>query len=97
MEVRLVDCLASTINETVIHKAVDVIKLAKIIVRSANGKTSTERIMILKVIMILLQRDNIEELLTRNVISGLQALIDAGLVGQVADEIKVSKYRCECF
>lgn len=97
MDSRLIDALIRSLEKEPAQSVVDLVRRTKIIVKTCSDKNTNERILITKILMIIINgRDVAVDLITPEIIYGIQALIDAGLVGQVADEIKVRIPWCDC-
>jgi hypothetical protein len=97
MDSHLIDALIRSLEKEPAQSVVDLVRRTKIIVKTCSDKNTNERILITKILMIIINgRDVAGDLITPEIIYGIQALIDAGLVGQVADEIKV-RIPCLCY
>lgn len=97
MDSHLIEALIRSLEHDPAQSTVDLIRRAKIIVRTASDKKTTERVVITKILMIICQnRDKVNEVVDPQIIYGLKTLIDGGLVGQVADEIKIRPAWCDC-
>jgi hypothetical protein len=76
---------------------VDLVRRTKIIVKTCSDKNTNERILITKILMIITKgRERVDDVINPDIMYGLKALIDGGLVGQVADEIKVNMPWFDC-
>ena len=97
MDTHLIEALIRSLEHDPAHSTVDLVRRAKIIVRTASDRKTNERIMITKILMIISQsRHRVDELVGPEIMAGIKALIDGGLVGQVADEIKIRTPCCDC-
>lgn len=97
MDTYLIEALIRSLENDPAHSTVDLVRRAKIIVRTASDRKTNERIMITKILMIISQtRHGVDELVGPEIMHGVKALIDSGLVGQVADEIKIRSPWCDC-
>lgn len=97
MDTHLIEALIRSLEHDPAQSTVDLVRRAKIIVRTASDHKTNERIMITKILMIISQsRHRLDDLVGSEIMHGLKALIDGGLVGQVADEIKIRQAWCDC-
>jgi hypothetical protein len=97
MDSHLIEALIRSLEHDPALSTIDLIRRAKIIVRTVSDKRTTERVVITKILMIICQnRDKVNEVVDPEIIYGLKTLIDGGLVGQVADEIKIRPAWCDC-
>lgn len=97
MDSHLIDALIRSLEQEPAQSVVDLVRRTKIIVKTCSDKNTNERILITKILMIITRGRNIAgDLITPEIMHGIQALIDEGLVGQVADEIKVRTPWCYC-
>ena len=97
MDSHLVDALIRSLEHDPVLSVVDLVRRAKIIVKTASDKNTNERILITKILMIITKGRNVDgELIAPEIMHGIKTLIDEGLVGQVADEIKVRTPWCDC-
>ena len=98
MDSHLIDALIRSLEKEPAQSAVDLVRRTKIIVKTCSDKNTNERILITKILMIIsMGRESAADVIPSEVMYGLKALIDGGLVGQVADEIKVRRPWCDCF
>ena len=97
MDSHLVDALIRSLEHDPALSVVDLVRRAKIIVKTCSDKNTNERILITKILMIISRgRDVAGDLVAPEIMHGIKTLIDGGLVGQVADEIKVRPAWCDC-
>lgn len=97
MDSHLIEALLRSLEHDPAQSTVDLVRRAKIIVKTASDRNTNERIMITKILMIISQnREQVSELVSSDVLNGLHTLIDGGLVSQVADAIKVRPAWCDC-
>jgi hypothetical protein len=95
MDSHLIAALIRSLEQEPALSVIDLVRRAKIIVKTCSDRNTNERILITKMLMIIsMGRHEVD--VTPEVMHGLKALIDGGLVGQVADEIKVRKPWCDC-
>lgn len=97
MDSHLVDALIRSLEHDPAQSVVDLVRRAKIIVKTCSDKNTNERILITKILMIIsMGRGVAGELIAPEIMDGIKKLIDGGLVGQFADEIKVRPAWCDC-
>jgi hypothetical protein len=97
MDSHLIDALIRSLEKEPAHSVMDLVRRAKIIVKTCSDKNTNERILITKILMIITKgRDVSGDLIDPEIMNGIKTLIDGGLVGQVADEIKVRTPWCDC-
>jgi|LakMenEpi03Aug12_release.lakeMendotaPanAssembly.Ray.scaffolds.fasta_scaffold1877547_2 hypothetical protein len=97
MDSHLIDALIRSLEQEPALSVVDLVRRTKIIVKTCSDKNTNERILITKILMIISRgRDLDGDLIAPEIMHGIKALIDGGLVGQVADEIKVRSPWCDC-
>jgi len=98
MDSHLIAVLIRSLEKEPAISTIDLIRRTKIIVKTCSDKNTNERILITKILMIIsMGRSDLYDVVPSEIMHGVKALIDGGLVGQVADEIKVRKYWCDCF
>jgi hypothetical protein len=96
MDSHLIAALIRSLEQEPALSAIDLVRRAKIIVKTCSDRNTNERILITKMLMIIsMGRHEVD--VAPEIMHGLKALIDGGLVGQVADEITVRKPWCDCF
>ena len=97
MDSHLIDALTRSLEKSPAISVIDLVRRTKIIVKTCSDKNTNERILITKILMIITRgRDVSGDLIDPEIINGIKTLIDGGLVGQVADEIKVRTPWCDC-
>ena len=97
MDSHLISALIQSLEQDPALSVIDLMRRAKIIVKTCSDKNTNERILVVKILMIITRgRDVAGDLIAPEIMSGLKTLIDGGLVGQVADEIKVRTPWCDC-
>jgi len=97
MDTHLIDALIRSLEQEPARSVIDLVRRAKIIVKTCSDKNTNERILITKILMIISRgRDVAGDLVAPEIMHGIKTLIDGGLVGQVADEIKVRTPWCDC-
>jgi len=97
MDSHLIDALIRSLEQAPALSVVDLVRRTKIIVKTCSDKNTNERILITKILMIITRgRDVSGDLIDPEIMNGIKTLIDGGLVGQVADEIKVRTPLCDC-
>jgi hypothetical protein len=97
MDSHLIDALIRSLEQAPALSVVDLVRRTKIIVKTCSDKNTNERILITKILMIITKgRDVSGDLIDPEIMNGIKTLIDGGLVGQVADEIKVRTPLCDC-
>jgi len=97
MDSHLIDALIRSLEQEPAQSVIDLVRRAKIIVKTCSDKNTNERILITKILMIITKgRDVAGDLIAPEIMHGIKTLIDGGLVGQVADEIKVRTPWCDC-
>jgi len=97
MDSHLIDALIRSLEQEPAQSVIDLVRRAKIIVKTCSDKKTNERILITKILMIITKgRDVAGDLIAPEIMHGIHTLIDGGLVGQVADEIKVRTPLCDC-
>jgi hypothetical protein len=97
MDSHLIDALIRSLEKEPALSVVDLVRRTKIIVKTCSDKNTNERILITKILMIITKgRDVSGDLIDPEIMNGIKTLIDGGLVGQVADEIKVRMPLCDC-
>jgi hypothetical protein len=97
MDSRLIDALIRSLEQEPAQSVIDLVRRTKIIVKTCSDKNTNERILITKILMIITKgRDIAGDLIAPEIMHGINTLIDGGLVGQVADEIKVRTPWCYC-
>ena len=97
MDSHLIDALIRSLEQEPAQSVIDLVRRAKIIVKTCSDKNTNERILITKILMIITKgRDVAGDLIAPEIMHGIHTLIDGGLVGQVADEIKVRTPLCDC-
>jgi hypothetical protein len=97
MDSHLIDALIRSLEKEPALSVVDLVRRTKIIVKTCSNKNTNERILITKILMIITKgRDVSGDLIDPDIMNGIKTLIDGGLVGQVADEIKVRMPLCDC-
>ena len=97
MDSHLIDALTRSLEKSPAISVVDLVRRTKIIVKTCSDKNTNERILITKILMIITRgRDVSGDLIDPEIMNGIKTLIDGGLVGQVADEIKVRTFWCDC-
>jgi hypothetical protein len=97
MDSHLIDALIRSLEKKPALSVVDLVRRTKIIVKTCSDKNTNERILITKILMIITKgRDVSGDLIDPEIMNGIKTLIDGGLVGQVADEIKVRMPLCDC-
>ena len=97
MDSHLIDALIRSLEKEPAVSVVDLVRRTKIIIKTCSDKNTNERILITKILMIISRgRDVDRDLIAPEIMHGIKMLIDGGLVGQVADEIKVRRPWCDC-
>lgn len=97
MDSHLISALIQSLEQDPALSVIDLMRRAKIIVKTCSDKNTNERILVMKILTIITRgRDIAGDLIDPEIMSGLKTLIDGGLVGQVADEIKVRTPWCDC-
>ena len=97
MDSHLIDALIRSLEKQPAVSVVDLVRRTKIIIKTCSDKNTNERILITKILMIISRgRDVDGDLIAPEIMHGIKMLIDGGLVGQVADEIKVRRPWCDC-
>ena len=97
MDSHLIDALIRSLEQAPALSVVDLVRRTKIIVKTCSNKNTNERILITKILMIITKgRDVSGDLIDPEIMHGIKALIDGGLVGQVADEINVRTPFFDC-
>ena len=97
MDSHLISALIQSLDQDPALSVIDLMRRAKIIVKTCSDKNTNERILVMKILTIITRgRDIAGDLIDPEIMSGLKTLIDGGLVGQVADEIKVRTPWCDC-
>ena len=97
MDSHLISALIQSLEQDPALSVIDLMRRAKIIVKTCSDKNTNERILVKKILTIITRgRDIAGDLIDPEIMSGLKTLIDGGLVGQVADEIKVRTPWCDC-
>jgi hypothetical protein len=97
MDSHLIDALIRSLEKEPAVSVVDLVRRTKIIIKTCSDKNTNERILITKILMIISRgRDVDGDLIAPEIMHGIKMLIDGGLVGQVADEIKVRRPWCDC-
>jgi hypothetical protein len=98
MDSHLIDALTRSLEKSPAISVVDLVRRTKIIVKTCSDKNTNERILITKILMIITKgrQDVARDLIDPEIMNGIKTLIDGGLVGQVADEIKVRTLWCDC-
>jgi hypothetical protein len=98
MDSHLIAALIRSLEKEPALSAVDLVRRTKIIVKTCSDKNTNERILITKILMIIsMGRGDTYDIVPSEIMHGIKVLIDGGLVGQVADEIKVRTSWCDCF
>ena len=98
MDSHLIAALIRSLEKEPALSTVDLVRRTKIIVKTCSDKNTNERILITKILMIIsMGRSDMYDVVPSEIMHGVKALIDGGLVGQVADEIKVRTPWCDCF
>ena len=97
MDSHLIDALIRSLEQAPALSVVDLVRRTKIIVKTCSDKNTNERILITKILMIISMGRGVNgDLIAPEILDGIKTLIDGGLVGQVADEIKVRTPWCDC-
>lgn len=97
MDSHLISALIQSLEQDPALSVIDLMRRAKIIVKTCSDKNTNERILVMKILTIITRgRDIAGDLIDPEIMSGLKTLIDGGLIGQVADEIKVRTPWCDC-
>jgi hypothetical protein len=97
MDSHLIAALIRSLEQEPALSAVDLVRRTKIIVKTCSDKNTNERILITKILMIISMGRHEIDVVPPEIMHGVRALIDGGLVGQVADEIRVRTPWCDCF
>jgi hypothetical protein len=94
METHLVACLEADLVLNPPKTVIDIIRRAKIVVRSVKSKDFSENLLVSKVLRLFVLNSEFD--LESKFLSDLTTLLDTGLVAHISNEIKLSGKKLSC-